>query len=88
MALRLAKIARTLMQDRLQVLSFLGRQHWGNTNGYMRPMSQTVQAALGEGIEHIVDCLARTPQVTGNCGGRLPLSARQQNMAAPYRKGI
>ena len=87
-ALRLAKGAWALMQDRLQVLPFLGRQHRGHAHGHMGPMPQTVQVSLGKGIEYIVDGLACTPQVASYRGGRLSLGARPQNMASPYRKGI
>src|SRR5262249_23093132 len=87
-ALRLAKGAWALMQDRLQVLPLLGCEHRGQAHGHMGPMPQTVQVSLGKGIEDIVDCLACTSQVASNRGGRLPLGARQQNMASPYCQGI
>ncbi len=87
-ALRLAKVARALMEARLQVLSFCGRQDWGHAHRDMGPRPQTVQAPLGKGIEDIVNRLARASQVAGNRGGRLALGARQQNVATPYRKGI
>src|SRR5262245_19846260 len=70
------------------MLSFLGRQDRGHAHRDMRPKPQTIQAPLGKGLEPIVNCLARAPQVAGNRGRRLALGTRQQNVAAPYCKGI
>ena len=87
-ALRLTKVARTLLPERWAVLPLPVRQHRGHPPGHMQPRPQTVRAPFCKGLEPRGRRLACTPQWAGYRGGRDTLSARQQHLAAPYRKGI